>query len=252
MSVTEKLLSVYRVDEQIKGLKSRLNAAERFLGEQERAAQDLGSQSQAIDGQLRQLKAAAAEAEGEARALDEKINELRERMGVSKTNKEYQALLTEVNTFKDRKSERETQAVEMLEKIETLTSQREDLTGKLNERSEMKGVAMTDRDKRAEEIREKLAELEGQRSELASDVPDRVLQSYEQLVERLGDEAMAAMEIQDRRRHEYTCGACMMAVPMEAMSSLLSHGNITNCVSCGAILYLEEKTRERMTAGSKR
>jgi len=252
MSVTEKLLNVYRVDEQIKGLKSRLNAAERFLGEQERAASDLGAQSEAIGSQLRQLKAAAADAEGEARALDEKITELRERMGVAKTNKEYQALLVEVNTYKDRKGEREQTAIELLEKIETLNAQKEDVSKKLAERADMKGVASIERDQRAEEIREKLSELEAKRSELAREVPDRVLASYDELVDRLGDEAMAPMEIQDRRRHEYTCGACMMTVPMEAMSSLLSHGNLTMCVSCGAILYLEETTRERMTAGSKR
>lgn len=252
MSVTEKLLSVYRIDEQIKGLKSRLEAAQHFLDEQEHAAKDLSAQLQAIDSQLRQIKASVAEAEGESAALTEKIDQIRDRMNTASSTKEYQALLTEVNTHKDRKNEVESGTVDLMERAEALTAQREELNAKLEERASMKSVAAGERDKRAEEIREKLQELEARRAELASDVPDRVMATYEELVERLGDDAVAPMEIQDRKRHEYTCGACMMAVPVEAMSALLSRGDVTLCVSCGAILYLDEQTRERMSAGSKR
>lgn len=252
MSVTEKLLSVYRIDEQIKGLKSRLEAAQHFLDEQERAAEDLSAQLGAVEGQLRQIKASSADAENESAGLAEKIEQIRERMNTANSTKEYQALLNEVNTLKDRKNEIESGAVEMLERSEALTAQREDLNAKLEERTSMKSVAASERDKRAEEIRERLKELEAKRAELAADVPDHVLSTYDELTDRLGDDAVAPMEIQDRKRHEYTCGACMMTVPMEAMSALLSRGDVTLCVSCGAILYLEESTRERMTTTSKR
>jgi len=71
------------------------------------------------------------------------------------------------------------------------------------------------------------------------------------LVETLDDEAMAPIEIQDRKRHEFTCGACMMSLPVETMSSLMASGEITRCVSCGCVLYLEESNREAMTAGKR-
>ena len=68
------------------------------------------------------------------------------------------------------------------------------------------------------------------------------------LVEVREEEAMAPIEIADRKRHEYHCGSCMMSLPVETMSALLSHGELTRCVSCGCILYLEESTRETMTS----
>ncbi|MEM7623622.1 MAG: hypothetical protein AAF235_10530, partial [Planctomycetota bacterium] len=68
---------------------------------------------------------------------------------------------------------------------------------------------------------------------MIGDVPSRVLGTYEALVERLEDEAMAPIEVQDRKRHEYTCGNCMMSLPVEAMSTLLGSGELTTCVSCG-------------------
>lgn len=88
--------------------------------------------------------------------------------------------------------------------------------------------------------------LKAEREELAGDVPASALSTYADLVDRLDEDAMAAIEIADRKRHEFHCGACMMLVPVEAMSSLLSHGSITQCPSCGCILFLEENDREKM------
>jgi uncharacterized protein len=252
MTVTDKLLRVYRVDRQIDGLKGRLRVAERFLNEQLRTLDDLSARAAALDTQLRQMKASMADAEGEAEALDAKVNELRERMGNAANNREYQALLTEVNTFKDQKTAAENRAVSLLEQIESITTERSGLVEQIAEREKMRAVAITDRGAREAEIADKLGALEHERSALIEDVPNHVLGTYVELVDRLGDEAMAPIEIQDRKRHEFTCGACMMSVPIESMNALLGHGNLTTCVSCGAIMYLDEATRERMTVTPKR
>jgi hypothetical protein len=51
---------------------------------------------------------------------------------------------------------------------------------------------------------------------------------------------MAPVEILDRRNHEFSCSACMMALPVETVSSMLS-GRLTRCVSCHSIIYTEEE-----------
>lgn len=252
MSVTEKLLKVYRVDQQIGGLKDRLRAAERFLSEQERQLADITSKSESTESQLRQASAAASQAEGEVKRLDERIADVRERMNTANTSREYKALLGEVNTLKEQRAEYENKALELLEQSEKLRAQKEELSGASAERERMRGVAAGQRNEREAEIRDKLAELEGQRRELVEDVPADALGTYDALVERLGDEAMAPIEIQDRKRHEYTCGNCMMSLPVEAMSNLLGVGSLTTCVSCGCILYLDEAAKNQMLSTAKK
>jgi len=251
MTVTDNLLRVFRVDQQITGLKARLRAAERFLNEQVGHLSEIDTQRSANASQIKQLTTAASDAEGEAARLEEHIAELRERMNNASTNKEYKALLTEMNTFKEQKAEQETKAVELLEKIEGLKSRQDELDSAAGEREKVKGVAEGDRAQRAAEIKDKLASLETERAGLISDVPGSVMATYDELVERLEEDAMAPIEVQDRKRHEFTCGACMMSLPIESMSALLSHGSLTLCVSCGCILYLEENTREAMTVSKK-
>ena len=246
MTVTDKLLRVYRVDRKIEGLQSRLRGAERFLGQQTQQIDTLSKRSTQIASQVRQLKASQADAEGEAKQHDEHINELRERMNSASTNKEYKALLAEVNTFKEKKSELEAAALEMLEKIEKLESELSELGEKSSETEKVKTIAESERAQRADEIRDQLETLKSERATLVEDVPPTALATYADLVDRLDEDAMAAIEIADRKRHEFHCGACMMLVPVEAMSSLLSHGSITQCPSCGCILFLEENDREKM------
>ena len=246
MTVTDKLLRVYRVDRKIEGLKSRLRGAERFLGQQNDQIATLEKRATVIDSQLRQLRAAQAESEGEAAQHEEHIAQLRERMNSANTNKEYKALLAEVNTFKEKKAELEAASLEMLEKIEKLEAEKAEIASQSDERAKVKTIAEGERAARADEIRDQLETLETERAELVKDVPATALSTYSELVERLDEDAMASIEIADRRRHEFHCGACMMLVPVEAMSSLLSHGSITQCPSCGCILFLEEQDREKM------
>lgn len=252
MNVTDKLVRVFRVDTQIRGLESRLRGAERFLNEQNRQIEQISSKRSAIEAQLRQLTASANDNEGETKRIDERIADLRERMNTAQTNKEYKALLTEVNTYKEKRGEIEETALGQIEKIDQLKAQLAELDAAEAERQKVRGVAETERQQRADEIKDRLAELQGERAKLVADVPDGVLKSYQELIEVREDEAMAPIEIQDRKRHEFSCGSCMMTLPVESMSALLSHGNVTYCVSCGCILYVEEKVREAMTPTSSK
>ncbi|GJM19167.1 MAG: hypothetical protein DHS20C14_13800 [Phycisphaeraceae bacterium] len=248
MGVTDKLHRVFEVDRQMRGLQSRLRAAERFLAEQERQIGELETSLASLKSQLRQLTASSSNSEGEVTRLDAHIEELRERMNNATNNKEYKALLTEVNTFKEQKTAAEGEAVGQLETVDRLKEQVASHEESLAERTKVRKVAKSDRDQRADEIKDKLAELQGQREALVADVPAHVMSVYVELIEVREDEAMAPIEIADRKRHEYHCGSCMMSLPVETMSALLSHGELTRCVSCGCILYLEESTREAMAA----
>jgi predicted nucleic acid-binding Zn-ribbon protein len=223
------------------------------LGEQSGQIGSLSTKRDAVDGQLRQLSAKIGDHEGEIARLDERIGVIREQMNTARTNKEYKAFLTEVNTLKAARGREEEAALEFITKRDELSAQRSQIESQMGEREKMKGVAEGDRNARATEIRDRVAELRTQRESLVQEVPTIVIKDYEKLLEVHEDDAMALIEVQDRRRHEFTCGACMMNLPIESVNGLLSHGNITHCVSCGVILYVDENVSNAIQpATSKR
>lgn len=253
MRVTESLLSVFRVDQQLQGLESRLKTAEKFHGEQTRHLETLQTQQRAVTSQLKTLLAQIGEEEVEIKSIDKKIERLRDQMNSSKTNKEYKAFLTEVSTLKADRDRIEQEALEMMTKADDLKKQQTDLDAKVKERDKVRGVAATDREKRADEIRDRVNALRTERAKLAAKVPADAMAVYQEMLRTRPDEAMAAVEVQDRKRHEATCGACMMTVPVETLSALMTGNRLIRCASCGCILYMERETAEMLQpAQSKR
>lgn len=251
MSVTRQLLSVFRVDTEISGLQSRLTGAERFLMEQTRKLAEIGAQAESLNAQIRQLKASASNAEGESERIKGSIDELREKMNNSTSNKEYKALLSEVNNLKEQRSVFDEQAIEQLEKIEELNTRLGELEESKGEREKMRTVAENDRQQRADEIADKLAQLREKRETLVADVPKNALSVYEELLESRGEDAMAPLEIIDRKRHEYVCSSSMMSVPVEVAASLMQ-GKLTLSPNDGCILYLTEEDEEALSDAFKK
>lgn len=240
MTETAKLLRLYRVDQQLRGLRTRLDAAEKFLAEQERQLRDLQQRQAQTASELKKLKAAISSDEGEVAGVDERIARIREQMNAAKTNKEYSAFLAELSHLKARKDEIEKHELEEMSKVEALERQLAELTQQLSQRQTIAAQARSDRDAREAEIRDRLNELSAQRDALRAEVPSGIAKAFEDMVRLHGDLAMAAVEVLDRRNHEWTCGACQMTLPVETINHI-SAGRVTRCVSCRCFLYTEEE-----------
>ena len=87
MDVTSQLLKVYLVEKQIRGLQTRLKAAEKFLNEQDGQLSKIESKHSDLSTQLKRLQAKAADNEGEMKRLDERIRTVREQMNTARTNR---------------------------------------------------------------------------------------------------------------------------------------------------------------------
>ena len=248
MRVTDQLVHLYRVDCQLIGLKSRLRAAEVFLSEQQKQLGGLDAKRATLEADLKKTKAQAMLQESEVKRMDERIATLRDRMNNASTNKEYKATLTEINEIKVERDKAESSALTLMSKADELASELANLSKTAEERGKIRDVAQTDRAAKAEEIRERVEALGAERLELAAKVAADALRIYDRLLKDRENEAMAPLHELDRKAHEYTCGSCMMLVPVDVMSGLLSSGRLTTCPSCSVLLYVEEKLAGEITS----
>lgn len=252
MSVTEKLLRLYKVDRQLRSLRSRINQAKRYVDAQDRQLADLAQKRESLQSQLRQLEASVKNSETEAASIEERIVGLRERLNSTTTSREYTATLTEVNTLKADKSACEEGTIELMERVDEVNASLAEVTAQIEEREKIRAVAETDLKKREAEAADRIAELENERAEAAQDVPVEALSSFDELAEqRDEDEVMAAVEEHSRRHLEYACGCCQTILPIELINRLCSHGDLTMCVNCGAILYAEVDIKEALAPAKR-
>ncbi|MBC7835292.1 MAG: hypothetical protein H7Y88_09365 [Phycisphaerales bacterium] len=239
MTVTSQLLELFRVDKQLRGLRSRLDQAERFLEAQQRQFTDITQRAGNISVQAKHLRASLKNDEGEVARLDAKVNQVREQMNSAATAKEYNAFLAELSNLKDAKTAVEEKVIEAMGRVEALEAEQATLSAQKSERERILAGAKAERDARESEIKQRLEELTTQRANLATMIPGDVLRTFEQLVVLRGDEAMSVVEVVDRRNYEYSCSACMMTLPMETVNSI-ARGQLTRCVSCGCVLFTED------------
>jgi len=176
----------------------------------------------------------------------------REQMNSVKNNKEYSALLLEVNTIKADKAKLEEQTLEQMGKVETITTEVQQVATKAGEQEKLVAVAVAEVTSCRNEISAQLAALTTRRDAAAQLVPAEALTAFNRLAHVHDGEAMAPVIEESRRHMEYSCGGCYMSIPVERVNALTKEGDqVVCCTNCGRILFLEQELKASMGIHSK-
>lgn len=244
MSLIEHLRQLFLVDSQVRGLQSRLDSARLYLNGQQRKLDALLEQQRELQTRQRQFRAKVANLETEIAAIDERVAKLKADLNRATTDKQYAALLTELNTLKTQKSQLESQALEEMERIEGVESGLAEIENSINAAATLRDLARKQFDERNAEVGERLEELKREREVAAASVPTTERAVFDALADQYDGEALASVEILDRRRHEYACSSCNMHLPLDVVSVLLiGQSVLTRCPACHRILFMQEATR---------
>lgn len=233
------LLKLQSIENDLTHVRRRLRSKENALRAIDQRVAALEAKKKALheDAVARQAKAGGIELELKQR--EQEVQKLRNALNAAKTNKEYAAILTEINTQKADNSKLEDEVLKIMQGVDAVKSESaevdEQIQGESAKREEIASV-------NAEEIAKLNAmkdDLLARRSEAAKDVSDSDLELFDRLSGVHDGEAMAPVEVTDEKRGEYSCGGCFMALRAEHYNALLSKDEIRQCESCGRILYIE-------------
>ncbi len=170
--------------------------------------------------------------EGHLSLEQERIKKTEGRMFEVKTNKEYQALLTEIETVKGANSREEEEILTLLEEIDELKK------------------SISRRDKEAAAV---LSKIEGEKKSLQEkmtrdqEVLKRRMERREAVTKQLEATLYRLYNtLKDKRRgvgvvsvkHE-TCQGCFVNVPPQLFIEVQKHKALVRCPNCNRILYWE-------------
>ncbi len=249
MGLNDALRKLNLVDTQLRGLDSRLSGARRHAKTQAAKLDQLQQQARELTQQLKTAQAAAATLENEINSANERIDQLRERMNTVTNNKEYSAMLVEVNTLKADRSKVEDRQLEVMSQVESHQAELEGVQEAIAEQTKITQMAEKELADRTAEVSEQIDQLKQERGAAASEVPAEALTVFDRLADTYEGEAMAPIIEEDRRRLEYVCGGCYMQIPVEKVNQLVTADQLVRCTSCSRILYLESELKEAMGSG---
>src|SRR6185503_7829218 len=125
------------LDQQVRGLSTRLDSARNRQKAQKTKLDQLAQQHRELAEQVKIVSAKTATLEKEAGDIEARIATIRTRMNAVTSNKEYAAMLLEVNTIKIDKDKKEDEAIAQMENRERLTGQLKELEAKVADQKKM-------------------------------------------------------------------------------------------------------------------
>jgi len=163
----------------------------------------------------------------------------REALNKARTNKEYSAILTVINTAKADNSKLESSILQLMERIQALNDE-----GASIESDRAKLLAEVETTQTAlrayeEQSREDFERLEASRDECTRSIAPTALALFTRVAERHDGEALVPIRKLHPKRDEYICTGCNMKITLEVVNALQTRDELQLCNVCGRVLCLE-------------
>lgn len=227
----EKLVRLHHADQELRRLEGE-------LGQLPRARQDLDAR---LAGERSRLDAAKAGLDATTKArkaheaavqdLEGKRSKYKGQLMDVKTNKEYTAMLHEIEGVERDIRAREDQILEEMEKMESLAQEvrREEAAFKLIEAEARKERAEIDAREAA--LKAEAARAAAERDEALASVPEVTRARYERIARLRGT---GVAEAKDGR-----CETCHVKLRVQVWVEVRKNESVIECDSCSRILYYE-------------
>jgi uncharacterized protein len=151
-----------------------------------------------------------------------------------KTNKEYSAVLLEIEEIKQIKAKTEEEILSLMEMQERLAVDVKEAESRLKTREEQARQDESVVREKLVKVEQELAGVRAERATRARELPAGLLGSYERIMKARGGTAVAAVT------PSAICGGCRMSIRPQALLELRNAAGLMTCESCGRYLYWQD------------
>ncbi len=227
------LIQLQEIDGKIRVLAERKKHLPDALAAIERKRAELKTDLEAVKEGVTAAQKSKRDRDKDLEDGVQKIAKLKARTSEIKTNKEYQALLKEIET-----AEKENKAIEddilvLMEKVDGATAAIAAAEKRAREQEETLQSEKNAQESESVKIEETLKEVEAERQDAVTRIKPTILSQYQALLVSKGGIAMA------EARGE-SCSGCYMSIPPQVFVNVKKNESVITCPHCGRILYYKE------------
>ena len=227
----QTLINLQAIDTRIAALEADAARLPKEIAAIHAAIEDARKQVETTKTQLDAARKEQRAKEKDLEVVQAKRSKNEARLYEVKTNKEYSAVLIEIEDIKQEKAKMEEEILVLMEAQERLTGDIREAEARFKQReAEGRGQEATAK----EQLRAVEAELAGvrtERKELAGQLPAPVLADYEKLLRARGGLALVPVA------KPASCGGCRVTITPQRLQELRAQTTQIPCESCGRYLY---------------
>ena len=238
----ERLRRIQEQDQQIADLTGEAEALPAQVRQWEDAIQAHTIQKAMVARQNEELALKQRRHEAEIATRQELRAKYNTQLSQVKTNREYRALLDELEVVNGQIRGIEDIVLDAMTNIEAVEEeialQDEAITGE-----ELKIAENRERlDAEYTELQQRIAAVQAERDSVSTEVDRRLLTRYERVRDRRGGAALAELD-----SAQGTCGGCHISLRLQEVNEILG-GALVQCQSCGRLLYFDENPTPSATS----
>jgi len=227
----QTLINLQAIDTRIAALEADAARLPREIAAIHAAIEDARKQVETTRTQLDAARKEQRAKEKDLEVVQAKRSKNEARLYEVKTNKEYSAVLTEIEEIKQEKGRMEEEVLVLMEAQERLTGEIREAEARFKQREgEGRGQETTLKEQ-LRGIETDLAAVRTERKELATQLPAPILADYDRILR-----ARAGLALVPVAKPNF-CGACRMTITPQRLQELRAQSSLIPCESCGRYLY---------------
>jgi len=238
--VLNGLTKLQSVENRLRAAKAKLTRCRRNVVVQENQVRNLQNALEAKKEEIQLTQIQYDRLELELKSRDADIAKLRASLNTAKTNKEYAAVLTQLNTTKADNSKNETQILDLLKDIEADETECKEIQEQIEDQKQQLEKTRAESGSLAGKYEAEIEEIQGEWDEAAKDIPADSLETFKRVAETYDGQAVVEIEKPDDKKGAYSCGGCFMGITAESVNMLMSKDEIIRCSNCTRILVLTD------------
>ena len=231
------LVNLQRIEIEISSIKAKIsNVDQRF----EKLDESLRDFKQVIGEQesvIKELNQKYRNYETDVRMNLDRIKKSEAKLSSVKTNKEYQALLKEVDDIKEKNSKLEDVMIEFLDRIEIAENT---LNSKMAEYAELESRLNNEKEtiqKETETGKRQLEQLDVDLNAVVAGIDEGLLATYNK-AKSLQSNGIAIVAVKNA-----ICQGCNMNIPPQMYNELQRGDSLKKCPICDRIIYWKDKNK---------
>ncbi len=227
------IYEVQLIETQIMESEKRRFSAPKRIEEMDKELGELKAKAEKEKTVIDELEKERKKKEKELDAEKDKIKKIESKLYDVKTNKEYQALLKEIEMAKEANDKTEEDILILMDRIEDLKKEYASIAEHLKKREKDIRTERGRIEKELQNIDNTLAELRKQRNDMLSIVNDDLKKIYFNLIEKR--EGLAVVNVKNG-----VCLGCYMSIPPQLFIEVTKNNRLITCPSCNRIFYFKE------------
>jgi len=230
----DQLIRLQDIDSEIFRIESEKAQKPTYIQELKDVLQTKKTGIEEAENNLKALQVKHKEKELELAGKEEEIKKLQTQLYQLKTNKEYTAMMTEIERHKADNSILEEDIIKLMDEIDSASGKVKEEKEKFEEESKRSNADIKIVEEEIKKLEDDISALKAKRGELVPLIDKNVLSEYDRILDSKDGLALAKVE-------NDSCSGCYMLLPSQVINEIKMRDNIIYCESCRRMLYIKDE-----------